>query len=57
MMGIVRAFGRPKAAFEFALVASSVPNAVDAIVAARLRQHGDDDEIVQILGVIALRRG
>lgn len=43
-----------KAAFEFALAASSVPNAVDAAVAAELRRHWSDDEIVEILGVVAL---
>ena len=43
-----------KAAFEFSLAASSVPNAVDATIAARLHQHWDDDEIVEMLGVIAL---
>lgn len=43
-----------KAAFEFALAASAVPNAVDDEVAAQLRAHWDDGEIVEILGVIAL---
>ena len=43
-----------KAAFEFALAASSVPNAVDAPIAARLRLHWGDDEIVEVLGVVAL---
>ena len=43
-----------KAAFEFALAASSVPNAVDATIANELRQHWSDDEIVEILGVVAL---
>lgn len=43
-----------KAAFEFALAASSVPNAVDDQVAAALHRHWSDDEIVEILGVIAL---
>ena len=40
--------------FEFALAASSVPNAVDAGIAAELHRHWSDDEIVEILGVIAL---
>lgn len=43
-----------KAAFEFALAASSVPNAVDAAIAERLKRFWTDDEIVEILGVIAL---
>lgn len=43
-----------KAAFEFALAAASVPNAVDATIAERLRAHWDDGEIVEMLGVIAL---
>lgn len=43
-----------KAAFEFALAAASVPNAVDDGIAARLREHWDDGEIVEMLGVIAL---
>ena len=43
-----------KAAFEFALAASSVPNAVDGLIAAELHRHWSDDEIVEILGVIAL---
>jgi uncharacterized peroxidase-related enzyme len=43
-----------KAAFDFALVAASVPNAVTGEIAAALKQHWTDDEIVEILGVIAL---
>jgi len=43
-----------KAAFEFALAASSVPNAVDDNIAAVLHEYWDDGEIVEILGVIAL---
>ncbi|GLX79819.1 fusion protein [Thalassotalea insulae] len=43
-----------KAAFEFALAASSVPNAVDSEIADALHQHWDEGEIVEILGVIAL---
>ena len=43
-----------KAAFEFALAASSVPNAVDGLIATELHRHWSDDEIVEILGVIAL---
>ncbi|MEZ5959083.1 MAG: carboxymuconolactone decarboxylase family protein [Hyphomonadaceae bacterium] len=43
-----------KAAFAFAQAASSVPNAVDASIGAELRKHWSDDEVVEILGVIAL---
>lgn len=43
-----------KAAFEFALAASSVPNAVDQALSDRLQAHWNEGEIVEILGVIAL---
>ncbi|WP_206483913.1 carboxymuconolactone decarboxylase family protein [Thalassotalea sp. G2M2-11] len=43
-----------KAAFEFALAASSVPNAVDSEIADALHQYWDEGEIVEILGVISL---
>ena len=43
-----------KAAFEFALAASAVPNAVDEAIEKSLQQHWDEGEIVEILGVIAL---
>ncbi|MDQ2927619.1 MAG: carboxymuconolactone decarboxylase family protein, partial [Pseudomonadota bacterium] len=43
-----------KAAFEFALAAASVPNAVDEPIASALRAHWTDDEIVEILGVVSL---
>jgi uncharacterized peroxidase-related enzyme len=43
-----------RAALEFAVAASSVPNGVDEHVSASLREHWDDGEIVEILGVIAL---
>ena len=43
-----------KAAFEFALAAASVPNAVTPETATALKQHWSDDEIVEILGVVAL---
>ena len=43
-----------KAALAFAQAASSVPNAVDDKIAAGLKAHWSDDEIVEILGVIAL---
>ena len=43
-----------KAAFEFALVASAVPNAVSEEISAELHKHWDDGEIVEILGVVSL---
>jgi len=43
-----------KAAFEFALAASSVPNAVDEAISAELNKHWDEGEIVEILGVVSL---
>ncbi|KZN48907.1 carboxymuconolactone decarboxylase family protein [Pseudoalteromonas luteoviolacea] len=43
-----------KAAFEFALAASSVPNAVDNTIESELKKYWDDGEIVEILGVISL---
>jgi len=43
-----------KAAFEFALAASSVPNAVDDNISDELHKYWDDGEIVEILGVISL---
>lgn len=43
-----------RAAFEFAIAASSVPNAVSPTIEAELRTHWDDGEIVEILGVISL---
>lgn len=43
-----------KAAFDFALGAASVPNAVSPEIATELHKHWTDDEIVEILGVVAL---
>lgn len=43
-----------RAALDFALAAGSVPNAVDAEIFARLREHWSEDQIVQILGVVCL---
>lgn len=43
-----------KVAFEYALAASSVPNAVDAELHDRLRAHWDAGEIVELTAVIAL---
>ena len=43
-----------KAAFEFALAASAVPNAVDEQIEKDLKAHWSEDDIVEILGVISL---
>jgi uncharacterized peroxidase-related enzyme len=43
-----------KVAFDYALAASSVPNAVDADLHARLKEYWDDGEIVELTAVIAL---
>ncbi|GIX35799.1 MAG: fusion protein [Lysobacteraceae bacterium] len=43
-----------KAAFEFAIAASTVPNGADEAVWDRLRAHWDEGEIVELLGVISL---
>ena len=43
-----------RAAFDLAIAASSVPNGVDDAIAANMRKHWDDGEIVEIMGVIAL---
>jgi uncharacterized peroxidase-related enzyme len=43
-----------KAALAFAQAASSVPNAVDEKITAALKAHWSDEDIVEILGVIAL---
>ena len=43
-----------RAALDFAIAASSVPNQVDESIAKNLRQHWDDGEIVEITGVVAL---
>ena len=43
-----------KAAFEFALAASSVPNAVNDEISEELHKYWDEGEIVEILGVISL---
>ncbi len=43
-----------RAALDFAIAASSVPNAVDDAISERLHTHWDEGEIVEILGVIAL---
>jgi alkylhydroperoxidase family enzyme len=43
-----------RAALEFTLAASTIPNAVDDAIAENLRKHWDEGEIVEILGVISL---
>ena len=43
-----------RAALDFALAASVIPNAVDDAIANNLRTHWDEGEIVEILGVVAL---
>jgi uncharacterized peroxidase-related enzyme len=43
-----------RAALDFAVAASSVPNAVDDTIATRLRAFWDEGDIVEITGVIAL---
>lgn len=43
-----------RAALDFALAASSIPNAVDDDIRDRLHAHWDEGEIVELLGVIAL---
>lgn len=43
-----------RAAFDFAIAASSIPNAVTQEISENLRRHWDDGEIVEILGVISL---
>jgi alkylhydroperoxidase family enzyme len=43
-----------RAAFDLAVAAASVPNAVDTEIAEKVRAHWDEGEIVEILGVIAL---
>jgi uncharacterized peroxidase-related enzyme len=43
-----------RAALDFSLAASTIPNAVDEGIQQRLREHWNDGEIVEILGVISL---
>lgn len=43
-----------RAALDFAVAASAVPNSVDEAVSDNLRRYWDEGEIVEILGVIAL---
>jgi alkylhydroperoxidase family enzyme len=43
-----------RVALDFALAAGSVPNAVDAELFTRMRQHWSEEQIVQILGAVCL---
>ncbi|MBL0050186.1 MAG: carboxymuconolactone decarboxylase family protein [Bacteroidetes bacterium] len=43
-----------RAALDFAVAASTIPNAVDDAIAENLRAHWNEGEIVEILGVISL---
>ena len=43
-----------RAALDFGLAASQVPNAVNAEIKERLNKHWDEGEIVEMLGVISL---
>ena len=43
-----------RVALDFALAAGSVPNAVDAELFSRMREHWSEEQIVQILGAICL---
>ncbi len=43
-----------RAALDFALAASTVPNSVDDELGTELRRHWDEGEIVEILGVVSL---
>lgn len=45
---------KERVALEFAMLSSTIPNAVDDDIAEPLRQHWTDGEIVEILGVVAL---
>ena len=43
-----------RAALDFSIAASSIPNSVDDDISANLHKYWDDGEIVEILGVISL---
>lgn len=43
-----------RAALDFSLAASQVPNTVDNAIQRRLHEHWDEGEIVEMLGVISL---
>ena len=43
-----------RVALDYAMAAGSVPNAVDAPLVARMKEHWSEDQIVQILGAVCL---
>jgi uncharacterized peroxidase-related enzyme len=43
-----------RAALEFAVASSNIPNAVNTAISENLRKYWDEGEIVEILGVVAL---
>lgn len=43
-----------RAALDFAHAAASVPNAVDEVLASRLKQHWSDEQIAEMLAVVAM---
>jgi len=43
-----------RAALDLAVAASTIPNAVDPALQERVREHWDEGEIVEMMGVIAL---
>ncbi|MEM9300919.1 MAG: carboxymuconolactone decarboxylase family protein [Pseudomonadota bacterium] len=43
-----------RVALDYALAAGSVPNAVDAELMTRMREHWSDEQIVEILGAVCL---
>jgi len=43
-----------RVALDYALAAGSVPNAVDAELVSRMKEHWSEDQIVQILGAVCL---
>jgi uncharacterized peroxidase-related enzyme len=43
-----------RAALDFAVAASAVPNAVNGAISDNLRRHWNEGEIVEILGVVSL---
>ena len=47
-------FRSGRAALDFSLLASQVPNGVDAAVKKRLYEYWNEGEIVEMLGVISL---
>ncbi len=45
---------REKAAFDFAIAASTIPNGVDQHIEQNLKKHFTEGEVVELLGVISL---